>query len=276
MAMLRSLAFVFVLALNGHPSQPPQPQAQVITESPCVCQPKAEDKPNGAKEEEGYWSKVLKPDILPVWIGGVAAFLASIAGLSTLYFLKDQSKIGLLAAQAAKKSADIAANAERAWVTTEVRFSSKLPDISKEGGPVRSMMIVTMKNAGRSPAEITRIQALSFIYPAEYVFPENPIYGETDDMFQVHAAPGEIIPAGEERMFLSPLRHSKLLSDEEIAEIMSGTKILYCYGKIEYKDLSGENRITQFGFTFYVRTTPEDSRPETMYRLKSRAYNYTT
>jgi hypothetical protein len=93
---------------------------------------------------------------------------------------------------------------------------------------------------------------------------------------QVHAAPGEIIPAGEERMVLSPVRHSKLLSDEEIAEIMRGDETLYCYGMIEYKDLSGEERTTQFGFKFYVRSAPDDSRPETMYRFKSREYNYTT
>jgi hypothetical protein len=36
---------------------------------------------------------------------------------------------------------------------------------------------------------------------------------------------------------------------------MNGTKKLYCYLRIEYKDLSSTQRTTQFGFCFYVSLT---------------------
>jgi hypothetical protein len=276
MAMLRSLAFVFALSFNVHPLQPPQPQAQATTESPCICKPQAEQKPNDAEPKKGYWSKTLKPDVLPVWIGGLAALLASIAGLLTLGTLKEQSRVGLLTAEAAKQSADIATNSERAWLITEVTFSSNLPDFSKQGGPERSVMIVQFKNAGRSPAEITRTQVVSIVRPAEWQLPETPTYGKLEDMYEVHAMPGEIIPAGEERMIMSPVQQIKLMSPEQKAEIMNRKMKLYCYGRVEYKDLSGTQRTTQFGYCFYVRENASENRPEAMYRFKDRAYNYTT
>jgi hypothetical protein len=276
MALLRCLAFVFALALNGHPAQTPQPQAQVTAEVPQVNDPHTEHPPDNTKPPESYWRKAIKPDILPVWIGGIAALLASIAGLFTLGILKEQGRVGLLAAEAAKQSADTATNSERAWLTAGVTFASNLPDIAKQGGPKRSVMIVEIENAGRSPAEIIRTQIVSFVYPADSPLPEVPTYGDSEEMFEVHAMPGEIITAGEKRTMLSPISQIVLMSPEEKAEVMNGTKQIYCYGRIEYKDISGTQRTTQFGFSFYVRVSESDNRPEAMYRFKNRAYNYTT
>jgi hypothetical protein len=128
MAMLRSLAFVFALALTGYASQPAQPQAQVITESPCICKPQAKCEPCPAKAEEGYWSKAFKPDVLPVWIGGVSALLASIGGLVALYFIKKQVNLGLIAANTAKVAADAARDSADAYLTSE-RMAPKLPSV---------------------------------------------------------------------------------------------------------------------------------------------------
>lgn len=315
MAMLCSLAFVFALALNGHTSQPPTPSAvkehghKRDAQGECV-QPQTPPNLQGT-EALPIWVKVSntgyekppgdsnenkgKDGPTSHWWGDpnwwVAAFtllLAVIAIGQVILFgiqlwimrssLKDSKTAAVAAgkaADAAQRSADIATNTERAWLTAEVTFASNLPDIAKQGGPERSAMIVEFENAGRSPAEIVRTQVVSFVYPANWDLPETPTYGDLEEMFEVHAMPGEIIPAGEKRMILSPIQQIALMSPEEKTEVMNGTKKLYCYGRIEYKDLSGTQRTTQFGFFFYVRASKSDNRPEAMYRFKSRAYNYT-
>src|SRR5271170_7614684 len=66
-----------------------------------ISEPQTNSKPSDTTGNESYWDKTLKPDVLPVWIGGVSAFLASIAGLIALSFLRQQTKAGIVAAEAA-------------------------------------------------------------------------------------------------------------------------------------------------------------------------------
>jgi hypothetical protein len=316
MRKLALLILLSALAIHGQQSQPPSPSSGKEHSPQRDAQSKgiqAQAAPSlQGTESFPLWVKVVqagtdqptpKTDAEKAkggspanwridpnwWVAAFTLLLVFIAAIQAGFFywqlgmmkesLSDSKKAADAAgkaAEAAMKSADIAANAERAWITTDVRFSSDWPDISKEGGPTRSVMIVLLKNAGRSPAEITRVRILSFAYPSDYSFPEKPIYGGSDDIFEVHAAPGEIVSPSEDRTILSPIQQIDLLTAEGKTEIMTGIKRLYCYGKIEYKDLSGAERVTQFGFQFYVRNTPSDNRPEAMYRMKNRAYNYTT
>jgi hypothetical protein len=96
-------------------------------------------------------------------------------------------------------------------------------------------------------------------------------YGDSEEMFEVHAMPGEIIPAGEKRM---------ILSDSANSIDVPGTK-----GRSDERDektlLLLENRVQRpFQhsknhpiWVLFLRES--DNRPEAMYRSKSRAYNYT-
>jgi hypothetical protein len=181
-----------------------------------------------------------------------------------------------VAAQAAKQSADIASNTERAWLVTNVTFSSNWPDISGKGGPVKSMMITNITNAGRCPAEIDSTHIISLLVPKDWPLPENPTYGEIQEIYEVDSVPGEIIPADKSGYTVSPIRRFDVLTDQQIENIRAGILVLYCYGKILYTDISFVQRTTQFGYYFHGRKDPLDGQPEGMYRLNNRAYNFTT
>jgi len=137
-----------------------------VSSVPLLCQ----SLPSG-EAPVSYWHKVISPDTFPVWIGGIAAFLASIAAIITLVVLREQTKIGLLAAKTADEgakaallSAQAVMNAERAWIFAELGWYEGtsgriLLDTSVEnGGPeMHSITInakITYRNEGRSPAWI--------------------------------------------------------------------------------------------------------------------------
>src|SRR5258708_9654452 len=149
----------FSSAVSGLTSQPPvEPSGQ----------------PN-AQSYEPYWHKVFKPDVLPVWIGGLAALFASMAGLLTLRNLKEQARTGLLAADGAEKgakaaflSAQAVMNAERAWIFAELGwYEGTLLRVvngayTGEDGPVFDItanLKLICKNEGRSPAWIDHVYA---------------------------------------------------------------------------------------------------------------------
>jgi len=224
---------------------------------------------------QAYWQKVADPGVLAGWIGSIGTLAACFVGVFTLLKISKQTAANVVAANAAKESADLAANAERAWIITEVSVSFELPDFANQGGPTRSVMIVTFQNAGRSPAEIHRTQIVSLLIPSDLPLPDAPFYGEPDELPEVDAIQGEIIPAGDKRLVMSPIRGIALLNEEQKMKIKSGTMKLYCYGRIEYAVLSGVQRVTQFGYEYYVRRTAADNRPEAMYRVKGKEYNYT-
>ena len=103
-----------------------------------------------------------------MWIGGLAALLASIAAIVTLAVLRKQTKIGLLAAQTADKgaqaallSAEAVINAERAWIFAELGWNNGQSAIflgsGEEGDSTYVSASITYKNEGRSPAWITTI-----------------------------------------------------------------------------------------------------------------------
>jgi hypothetical protein len=60
---------------------------------PQAAQVTAITPPSSAPQKESYWHKAVKPDILPIWIGGIAALLASIVGLKTLRSIDRQADI---------------------------------------------------------------------------------------------------------------------------------------------------------------------------------------
>jgi hypothetical protein len=197
--MLRSLAFVFALALNGHPSQPPIPSA--VTK-PCnygdaQCkgiQPQSQPALQGTQASP-LWVEVIqagtdqphaKPDAEKAkdgpptnwrsdpngWVAAFTLLLAFIAAIQAGFFYwqlgimkksladsKTAADAAKLAAEAAMKSADIATNSERAWVVDEIRQMEKLPNPNEVFAAY-----LTFKNFGRIPAQIMglKIKFLTF------------------------------------------------------------------------------------------------------------------
>jgi hypothetical protein len=224
------------------------------------------------------------------WVAGFTCLLAFIAIGQVILFgiqlwmmrvsLAD-SKIAAdaarVAADAAKESAYIATNSERAWVVAEPTFSSNWPDLMKQGAPEKSRVILKLTNAGKTPAELEEIEVLAFIYPGDDALPSQPTYGTTaDNRIGLNVVPGEIIQAGQDRVMICGIENFELLNDRDIENLRARKSRLYCYGRVVYKDISGLIRTTQFGHYFYTRKDRSDDKPEGMYRLPNRKYNYTS
>jgi hypothetical protein len=168
--MLCSLAFVFALALNGQPSQPPTPSAvtKPCNQGDTQCkgiQPQTHTNLQGSQasplwvnvycpgcSKTGSENDTSKPKDSPPpnwrrdpnwWVALFTLLLGFIAiGQATLFLvqlrlmkssLKDSKTAADAArdaANAARQSAEIATNTERAWLVTNVTFSSNWPDVS--------------------------------------------------------------------------------------------------------------------------------------------------
>ena len=130
-------------------------------------------------------------------------------------------------------------------------------------------MVVSFSNSGSSPAEVDRAEVLALF--TDLKLPDDPQYIEVD----VAGVGGEIIAPGKTRTAVVPIKFWRQLNGIDQEAILAGTKSLYCYGYIEYTDNSGQQRRTQFGYHYRPRKNPADEHPEAMYRLPSRAYNFT-
>lgn len=200
--------------------QPPAPG-----KAPCTCQAHAETKPDDTKPAENYWAKTLHPDVLPVWIGGVAAFLASVAGLIALKFLRDQIRVGIIAANAAKDSASAYITSERPFVMIETR--------GDEGYEFWAV------NYGRSPAQII------FSNPTPFVdtflleeLPDTLNYGlgyENPNARQINVqwiAPGKAYPLGA----FDP-RIIEAIGEHSTQELIQSIRVMLIYSAFKYRGI---------------------------------------
>jgi hypothetical protein len=271
----------------------PGPPLQGTQESPLwvkVIQAgtdKTETKPNQEKSENGSAQKGRTD---PNWLIAIFTIvLALIAAIQAGFFFwqlsmlrksledsKTAAGAAKSAAESAKKSADIATNSERAWVITSgVAFAPDLADLTNPDGPKKSKIVIRICNCGRSPAEMESVHIVAIVYPANFKFPDSPIYGESEEIFEVAAMPGEIIESDGKQEIICRIRHHDLLTNDQIKDILDGKQVVYCYGRIHYRDISSSKRATHFGYYYRVRASKTDDIPEAMYRLNSRAYNYT-
>lgn len=246
--MLRSLAFVFALALNGHSTQPPQPQTQVTTESPGICKPQAKCEPCPAKAEEGYWRKAFKPDVLPVWIGGVSALLASIGGLVALYFIKKQVNLGLIAANAAKVAADAARDSADAYVTSERPFVM----IEARGQQGFEFWAV---NHGKSPAQIIFSNPVPFVdTPLLSELPKTLHYGYGFDIPNSEQINVQwIAPGGSHSLGAFQPEIMGSIGIEAAKELAVSLRVMIVYSAFKYRGIDGKRIYTS---TYCYRKYP--------------------
>lgn len=238
---------------------------------------KTETHPSTKRSEDpNWWLACLTGGLVLIGSGQAFLFYWQLSLLrKSLADNKTAAEAARDSAQAAGKSAAIATNSERAWIVTEAQFSTNFPDLAGDGAPEQSLVLITVVNAGRTPAEIERMLVCSFLYPSDFKFPDDPIYEGIEDIMHIQNIEGEIFTAGKDRHILSPLQHIKVLTDEQMEDIRTGRTILYCYGQILYKDISGSIRTTQFGYYYFARSKKTDRMLPGMYRLRRRAYNYT-
>jgi hypothetical protein len=198
-----------------------------------------------------YWHKLAQPDILPVWIGGIAALFASMAAVISLVILRGQTRAGLLSAQAAEKgakaallSAEAVMNAERAWIFAELGWYEAvvgrilLGSAVENGGPeyhsTTANIKITYRNGGRSPAWIDHVYGRMDITTGH-------ASGEIYDRKECgnHGMVEPIHPGGEVS------RSMELICDGHPKE----KDYLNVYVIIDYHDIFGVPRETTLGYT---------------------------
>jgi len=149
----------------------------------------------------------------------------------------------LIAANAAKKSADVSEQAftlsERPWVIAE-DWNLERPNDFRDTFIVK----FNLRNFGRSPAWITKLRAKFDIIPAHTDFPVPPDYSSPLEVWHADAR-GKVIPPKESVSRSCPLERRHTVSFDYHAWEM-GEFYFFVYGIVEYEDFSGNPHVTAF------------------------------
>jgi hypothetical protein len=95
--------------------------ADLKEDAPHASYANQEGAPQNKPDNEGYWHKVVKPDILPVWLTMLVTAGVGLIALGTLADIKKQTRIGLRTSLATKKSVEAYIATERPFVIIETR-----------------------------------------------------------------------------------------------------------------------------------------------------------
>ena len=247
-------ALLYLVLLTAPPCETPTTAAK-----PHVPAPPSSNQTGGhsqnTEHEKTYWKHVTAPDVLPVWLTFFATFGTALVAGCTLVPIARQTKI--------------AANSARAWIGPDVTFIPRLPDYARQGLPEISCMVVEYKNYGASPTEILKGEVMAVLIDGEPLKDDPPYLGNG-----VYAIASEFIAPGGSRRAVVPIEFHPRLTEADLKAVNERRMFLYCYGYVTYKDNSGKQRKTQFGYRWYTRSGPDDTNPEAMYRMESRKYNY--
>lgn len=221
--MLRGFAFaLFILMLRPESSAPA-----------------AQNSPASQKnDDETYFHQALKPDVLPVWVGGFAALIASFVGVKTLGKIREQAEAAVVAANAAKKSADAQINIERPWLLIEgLDLPCHIRVDLYQMGPrtLTGALKYTIINYGKTPA---RVRTLC-VRIAKGSSPDLP-----PDASEVYAVPdfavnAHIIPQGQDRPDEVRLHKGEGFTDGEDREIAASKLFVWVMGVVRYEDVHG-------------------------------------
>ena len=171
-------------------------------------------------------------DRIADYTGWLAAFTPALAGVSSIqiYFLIRADKTARITAEAAKVSAEMVTNIERAFVFiegSEITFGYKHPSVQ-----------ITFRNYGRTPAKVARLSFFVRILDHSPTDKDIPPQGNP-------GAEAEVI-IGAEKVWISPaVKCSDEVESALILQLMAGHS-LYYWGLFEYRDIFGNIRPTYF------------------------------
>jgi hypothetical protein len=246
------LAILFLLGgQSGHAAQAPSAQSPESCQIPYVCQPQTEDKPNSGTPKETYWQKAFKPDVLPVWIGAVAALLASVGGLIALRSIRKQTKVALLTAEAARDAVEVSMNAERAWILDEI---VNTPIVVKQGYPIAAHVL--LKNHGRITARVTSLKMRFHLVDldnedaTEALTSNPPNYGNDPFQFLELGTTGLVLAPQQSVVFSLMLEGETVTKEQEKKFFSNPPQLtLFLYGIVSYDDGFKKDCLTQFCYT---------------------------
>lgn len=221
-------------------------------------------RPDDTKTEETYWRTVCKPDILPVWVGGAAALIASIVGARTLGKIKEQTEAAVVASNAAKKSADAQINIERPWLLIEeLKAPQYTKVVSSDPTSLQGNFLYTIKNYGKTPARVCALMT-RFELGESADLPPNPteVFGIPDFLINPH-----IISQNGVRPHTETL--SPALSSHQNRELNAAKMFLWAYGFVRYRDVHGGYYETRICYRY-------DTASEDLILAGPREYNNAT
>ena len=129
---------------------------------------------------------------------------------------------------------------ERAWMIMSIG-NGNARSIDENG---RQFLEFTgdIKNYGQSPAIITKTEHSASIIKREEQLPTHPQYLARPEVS--YFAPDPIVPQGGSPVYWK-------ITKEAMAEICTGQRNLYIFGRVIYKDIFGRNRETRYCFRYF-------------------------
>ena len=155
-------------------------------------------------------------------------------------------------ADAAKLSAEALVNSERAWLVLErIDAGDSIPLQGTEGGPLKTWFaVVTMRNCGKTVALLRGARVRFHTVSARDGLPTNPEYGPGEGSPDIPEN-GRPVAPGETFQLAFPFEGG-MPSQQQVQEIRNGSSLLFIYGRVEYADLSGRPRESQFCYNWHV------------------------
>jgi hypothetical protein len=182
------------------------------------------------------------------FIVAIAAIVAGCLAIKTLRAIEKQTKANMIAAEAARDSAQAFKNKERPWLlVSDVEAGQPAPPAAIQAG-------FRVKNHGNSPAWIIQVGG-TFKTFRKMDLPAVPTYSTLKDFeaMGVALAPGEDIS-------IELNAHENLSgSEDEFYEVCAGNLFWGIYGFVKYRDPF--DQIHELRFCYFFKNGKERFRP---------------
>lgn len=208
-------------------ASPPQTQAAPsAATSSVISQPTAEGVNKGKAEKQTYLHHVLAPEILPNWLLLFVALMGVLLAWRTLKDLEKQTSDFHTAAQAAKKSADVAESALHLAERADVLLESASFTHGRVVDTKDSKVILQFRNFGRTKAKNVKLTL-------------NLIIEGVPSTDSTHI-PAITMGAGETQT-ISSQRFVEFMTQETAQGIFSGKTLLRFEASAVYQDIFSED-----------------------------------
>jgi len=204
----------------------------------------SDDKETTTHQAEAKNAYDPRKDCLYRWymratiFGACGAILGVIVLICQTVLLKRSTDASKDAASAAKTSADSLKNIERPWVLLNVidRWA-----VRGEDGNQRIAVKWRLKNFGKTPALVEKIEGNIDVIPLTHQFSEEPVYVKPWSTIYDHP----IIPPGEQS-FDVVFAMNRDWEEFELSAVTKGALRLIASGHIVYRDPFGDLHETHF------------------------------
>jgi hypothetical protein len=145
------------------------------------------------------------------------------------------------AVEASRKNAEVLISSERAWVLVDI---GKLPDLPDANRVEFLFLYPLIENRGKTVARLSRIRGIVKLVPEGENLPTAPEYplGQGFDHEVDLILPPHV-----------PIRPKLIISGQEFLDVQAHKKILYVHGSIEYRDIGGRERVSNYCYAYVIR-----------------------